>query len=193
MTPPDHYQECVAEARTLVKRSEADQWRLAQLTWEQLEAGVRAVQWAADIGVDPSYVYRLRRIWEQHSSVDSVHKPRFTDAYKELVPSSHNPYVPLDQRPPEVETRSADEIDVAQRVADLPSVPDLLSIYGDLAAARRLIRSAFRLTVAADPADNVKMSLLDELGDIDTEVSHFRKFLAGMGVEEFIDQIMDGA
>jgi len=30
------YQEAVTEARMLIRRSEADQWRLAQLTWEQV-------------------------------------------------------------------------------------------------------------------------------------------------------------
>lgn len=184
MMIPEQYQASVAEARMLVKRSEADQWRLAQLTWEVVEGGMSRKQWAHAIGVDPSYAGRLYQMWEAQEGVDAVNRPLFSDAYRELVPSSHSPYVPLDQR---------ETTETTAQISDLPSTPDMLGIYTSLAEARRYIRSAFRQAVALDPADNVKMSLLDELGDIDTEIGHFRKFLTGMGVEEFIDQIMDGA
>lgn len=58
------YADAVAEAQRLVKRSEADQWRLAELTWEQVEAGKTRVQWAKDVGVDERTVGRWYLIWE---------------------------------------------------------------------------------------------------------------------------------
>jgi AraC-like DNA-binding protein len=85
------YQEVVDEARKLVKRTEEAQWRLAQLTWEQLESGVKATQWADDIGVSSSYVYRLFKMWQRHSLSDDVHKPKFSEAYLEVSPASARP------------------------------------------------------------------------------------------------------
>lgn len=82
------YQEAVDEGRKLVKRSEEDQWRLAQLTWEQLEGGVKAAQWANDIGVSNSYAYRLYKMWQRQSDSDDVHKPKFSEAYNDVSPAS---------------------------------------------------------------------------------------------------------
>jgi hypothetical protein len=77
------YREAVQEARQLIKRSEEDQWRLAQLTWEQVQAGKSAAQWARDIGIHPNHATALRRTWEQFGHLDEVTRPRFTDAYAE--------------------------------------------------------------------------------------------------------------
>jgi hypothetical protein len=192
MTDTDQYQADVAEARGLVKRSEADQWRLAELTYKNsapfgLGGKRNFAQWGRDIGVDDSYAARLYQMWKtarQTQDRDDVQTPpelpRFADAYKEVSPSSaYQPRVKLDESEPAPPRE--------------PQGIDLLSIYNDLAEARRRVRSAFRATVTIDPADNVKLSLLDELGDVETEIEQFRKFLTGMGVEEFIDEIMEGA
>src|SRR6266487_2245779 len=57
------YEKAVAEARRLVKRSEEDQWRLAELTWEQVEGGKSRAQWARDVGVGRTSVMRWYKIW----------------------------------------------------------------------------------------------------------------------------------
>ena len=75
------YQEAVTEARSLVKRSEEDQWRLAQLTFEQVGSGRTAQDWAQDIGIRPVHAMFLRRVWSNHRSDTAL--PRFADAYAE--------------------------------------------------------------------------------------------------------------
>jgi hypothetical protein len=57
------YQEAVQEARQLVRRSEADQWRLAQLTYEQVEAGKTRKQWAKDIGISETHAQDLYKTY----------------------------------------------------------------------------------------------------------------------------------
>lgn len=117
------YTQAVSEARTLVKRSEADQWRLAQLTWEQLSAGTAtAAKWAADIGVSDSYVYRLYKMWESHSLSDEVQTPRFTDAYKEVSPASayqprQDPQEAIRAMPPEQQAEVARDLLANPQVA----------------------------------------------------------------------------
>lgn len=75
------YTEAVAEARRLTKRSEQDQWRLAELTWEQIESGKSGAQWARDIGVDASHANRLYRIWDKWINEDVTLRPPFAEAY----------------------------------------------------------------------------------------------------------------
>ena len=89
---PSNYTDAVTEARTLIKRSEDDQWRLAKLTWEKSqpqrgreilpEGKVSVAQWARDIGVDDEYARRLRLAWERFGS-DPL-RPKFSDAYNEI-------------------------------------------------------------------------------------------------------------
>ncbi len=65
-----NYRQAVSKARQLVKRSEADQWELARLTHEQVvEDGVSQTKWAKDIGVSPSHVATLSKVWEFYSHV----------------------------------------------------------------------------------------------------------------------------
>jgi hypothetical protein len=73
------YQEAVTEARTLVKRSETDQWRLAELTWEQVNSGISQGQWARDTGMARSHVQYLFRVWRDRPRAASL--PNFSDAY----------------------------------------------------------------------------------------------------------------
>lgn len=75
------YEKAVAEARQLVKRSEADQWRLAELTWQQVASGKSREQWARDTGMNRVRVQRLYRIWEGWGTGSPASRPSFTEAY----------------------------------------------------------------------------------------------------------------
>jgi Family of unknown function (DUF6192) len=76
------YQEAVQEARQLVKRSEADQWRLAQLTYEQVKAGKSRRQWAQDIGVSADHAERLYAVWAHWGMPPrGGTRPKFSEAY----------------------------------------------------------------------------------------------------------------
>lgn len=78
------YDDVVHEARRLVKRSEADQWRLAELTWQQVkENNKRQVDWAADVGISQAYVSKLCLIWETFGHIPENKRPRFTEGYAE--------------------------------------------------------------------------------------------------------------
>lgn len=112
------YEQAVKEGRELVERSSTDQWRLAELTYEQLEKGVTAKQWADDIKVTTSYVYRLFKIWQLHSLSDDVHKPKFSEAYNEVSPAS--------ARPTQSETRE-EKIKTAKEALSNPeTIPEIL-------------------------------------------------------------------
>lgn len=76
-----NYGKAVAEARRLIKQSEQDQWRLAELTWEQVDAGVSKAQWARDIGTDPRHVRALHIMWERWSGARAPDRPSATEAY----------------------------------------------------------------------------------------------------------------
>jgi len=75
------YQQAVAEARRLVKRSDEDQWQLAQLTYEQVQAGKSAVQWARDTGMSEVRAKALVRVWRRWGSAQVADGPSFTEAY----------------------------------------------------------------------------------------------------------------
>src|SRR5437867_3647381 len=80
------YGDAVKEARTLVKRSEGDQWRLAQLTWEQVEAGKTRNLWASDIGISASHAARLYQVWAKWHNRST--RPTFRDAMDEVMGGS---------------------------------------------------------------------------------------------------------
>ncbi len=61
------YRRAVAEARQLIKRSEADQWRLAELTAQVLDGGTSVSKWAADLGVGHDHVRTLQRLWARYA------------------------------------------------------------------------------------------------------------------------------
>lgn len=76
------YNDRVKEAQTLVKRSEEDQWRLAELTWQALhEDGKTQAEWAKDIGTGQPHVAKLAKVWERYSQ--GINRPAFRDAYAE--------------------------------------------------------------------------------------------------------------
>ena len=77
------YTDAVAEARQLVKRSEEDQWRLAELTWEQVETGKSQRQWAKDIGVSPSHSRYLYKVWAEFGAHRDAQS--FAEAYNAML------------------------------------------------------------------------------------------------------------
>lgn len=85
-----NYQEAVTEARQLVKRSEEDQWRLAQLTWQQVQGGASRNQWASDTGMARSHVQALYKIWDEWGGQPLATRPAFGEAYYRMhTPGRH--------------------------------------------------------------------------------------------------------
>ena len=75
------YAQAVVRGRFLLKRSEEDQWELAELTFDRT-TGPRSVQlkvWAADIGMSESHASRLRSVWERFGQI--VDRQSFNDCY----------------------------------------------------------------------------------------------------------------
>jgi len=65
-----------------VTRSEEDQWRLAELTWEQVEAGKTRTQWATDIGVHVSHAARLYTVWARFGfALARNDRPAYAEAF----------------------------------------------------------------------------------------------------------------
>ncbi len=80
------YTEAVGEARKLVKRSEHDQWRIAELTWQAVNHHGRTTrQWADDIGASQSTASRWARVWERYASHSDSERPAFADAVAEAA------------------------------------------------------------------------------------------------------------
>jgi hypothetical protein len=78
-----NYRKAVSEGRALVKRSEADQWRLAELTSEVLAAGRTTREWAADIGCSAQHASMLNRVWLVNQVYRESDRPTFANAYAE--------------------------------------------------------------------------------------------------------------
>jgi hypothetical protein len=62
-----NYQQAVAKGRALLKRSEADQWELAELTYDVTTGvdRVTQVKWADDLGVTDTHVRNLAKVWDR--------------------------------------------------------------------------------------------------------------------------------
>jgi len=79
------YETAVAEARQLVTRSEEDQWRLAELTWQQVEGGKSRQQWAKDLGIPRTRADRWYRVWAGVQNAQwSPATHTYTEAYDEV-------------------------------------------------------------------------------------------------------------
>ncbi|MCA1727141.1 MAG: hypothetical protein LC722_05680 [Actinobacteria bacterium] len=60
------YEQAVARGRTLLTRSETDQWALAELTYQVLQVDKRTTrQWAASLGVSKTHVTCLRDVHDK--------------------------------------------------------------------------------------------------------------------------------
>jgi hypothetical protein len=76
------YSEAVTRGRMLVKRTESDQWELAQLTYERVEAGSSRREWARDIGIDRTHADALYKVWaEVGIGAAAATRPSFSEAY----------------------------------------------------------------------------------------------------------------
>ena len=73
------YAKAVTRGRFLLKRSNEDQWELAELTYTIItqEGHGSARRWAAALGVTESYVSRLKAVWERFGKLD--HDQVFSD------------------------------------------------------------------------------------------------------------------
>lgn len=121
------YDKAVAEARQLVKRSKADQWRLAELTWEQLEAGKSRRQWAEDVGVSVRSVDAWRAVWARWGVQDLQTRPDWNVAYEQVNPTGARPETvdrAVRNMPPERKAEVVREAladpDVVRQVMDHP-------------------------------------------------------------------------
>jgi hypothetical protein len=84
------YQEAVTEARRLVKRSEEDQWRLAQLTWEQLHAGYGQQKWADDIGAARRSVRGWAAVYDRFGRM-AAGRPPYSEALQMVTKGLDDP------------------------------------------------------------------------------------------------------
>jgi hypothetical protein len=80
-----NYNKAVTEGRKLLKRSEADSWRLAELTFEVVNGGKSRRQWAKDLGVHNTLVNRWYLVWDRWGADRGLHQPRFADAYSTVA------------------------------------------------------------------------------------------------------------
>lgn len=80
------YKDAVTEAQRLVKRSEADQWRLAELTWEQVEEGISRRDWARDVGVNETTAQRWYKVWDlKINMLESGSDISYSDAWNRVI------------------------------------------------------------------------------------------------------------
>jgi len=135
------YEDAVTEARRLVKRSEEDQWRLAELTWEQVESGKSRRRWALDIGVDPSYAERLYKVWTRWSAEPLGTRPRFPDAYGQAEGRPEDPSERT-QAKAAATIRNLSPERQAQLATELLDDPEVAALVVNDAAARLNVRQA---------------------------------------------------
>jgi hypothetical protein len=94
------YRSAVREAKSLLRRTEEDQWRLAELSWEQVtQRGYSAVSWGRDIGISSQHGGRLVRLWALHR--DAPQRPSYTEAYAALNSQPINSITRLREAPQE--------------------------------------------------------------------------------------------
>lgn len=82
------YTDLVEEAQRLLKRSEKDSWRLAELTHEAVKVKGKTIrEWAKDIGRGRSTVERWLKIWSAYGvPAPGQDRPTFFDAMLEIDP-----------------------------------------------------------------------------------------------------------
>lgn len=117
-----NYRVAVQEAKRLAKRSEQDQWRLAELTWEVVDAGKSQRQWAKDIGRSLGHTRRLFEIWSRWGDSAPNHRPSFSDCYEALFVGTDDPISATGSRreralrqPPE---KREDRVEMARKLLD---------------------------------------------------------------------------
>ena len=78
-------QQAADEARHLVERSERDWWRLAEITWHQINAGADRAQWAAEVGVTYVTANRWVQLWDRFGTVPADERPRYAKALRMVL------------------------------------------------------------------------------------------------------------
>ncbi len=75
--------EDVEEAKRLARRSDEDQWRLAELTWRSVKpkGDLTPGRWGGEIGCSVRHVRTLRRVWSVWGGDSSPQRPPFWDTY----------------------------------------------------------------------------------------------------------------
>jgi hypothetical protein len=79
------YQQAADEARQLVQYSDRIWWRLADLTWHQVNAGTDRGQWAADLGISYRTVNRWIQVWARFGSVPAAERPSYAEAWRTVA------------------------------------------------------------------------------------------------------------
>jgi len=165
------YADAVTEARTLVKRSEADQWRLAELTWEQVTTGGTRRQWSKDIGTSERWAGVLYRAWVLRQTepgsvfADAINKVReggaviLTPERADVFVASEENWTALQDARERKEANDRDDPDVGSKVwigrgmnprdfqPDTPRRPmerRYLDVVGDLAVAYIKLEESLR-------------------------------------------------
>lgn len=143
-----NYNEKVMEGRKLIKRSEEDQWRLAELTWHAVEEdGKSQNQWAKDIGVSQPHASILFSVWRRWGYSEPISRPKFSEAYlaaKERVEDPTDAGRIHEERRGINAIRRASSEKRAEIARELLADPQVVS--------QRIIRETIERRVAADAA-----------------------------------------
>jgi hypothetical protein len=141
-----NYERAVTEARTLVKRSSEDQWRLAELTWQVTHGPDKRTQreWAADLGVHHTTVGRWSRIWEQFGALST--KPQWSDAWNQEIGRVDGNYGQAEVRnlPPERKAEVARELLEDPEVASQVGAGALAKAYAETEQSKETERTQTR-------------------------------------------------
>ncbi|MEX2459249.1 MAG: hypothetical protein WD770_09720 [Actinomycetota bacterium] len=132
------YDRALERGRTLLTRSEQDQWELAELTHTVLVADGRSLRkWAADLGVSKTHVARLRDVWIRYGGVpDQGHRRTFAEYYTLAD-------VPKD-RADEIEREAEETGEGVDRIRRKGRPRDRIEQARELFADRRGMRDALR-------------------------------------------------
>ena len=180
------YKAAVAQGRTLLARSDQDQWELAELTYQVLVVEKKATltQWAKDLGVSIGHASTLRNVWVKYGHLYRG-KGRSTQTfshYYTLARSSPERAARVD-REAKARGRSVTTVDRGLRPADrVKHARELIrdrdvmrDLLGD-PATRATLRRIFEREFARKPpkpgesrpkvsARNVPQQLFQELTD----------------------------
>jgi len=186
----DKYQTAVTEARQLVKRSEEDQWRLAELTWQQVEGGKSRRQWAKDIGVAASHANYLYAVWDRFGAQHVGTRPRYATAY-EAVQHNASPeeaHEKAEDARAIGRIRSAAPERKAEVVRELLTDPDVADVAID-AAVKASPRAAATASKALD--DRVAAAPRPTVANRNTGDQHTEAVIAARQARKYLQQFAD--
>lgn len=200
------YDSAVTEARTLVKRSETDQWRLSQLTWENAasygQGGKKTIgQWARDIAVDDSYASRLWAMWERFGLDQTRSLPPFNEAYKEISP--HSTYQPRHQQPQPLEpvygppppNAPQDPVERAAAAREYPeatSSPTQVDVLSALVKAKQDVHIATRIAAQAGLAGSNDEGITQLADEVAEALGQLIRLNNGATLDQELEDILKG-